>query len=131
MLMSSNISKKNPYPGNKETSMIDINGSPNTLLPILRVKLISDSKKVEVNAVLDKEGIPVEPSGGLYPHQGQKFNRRQTAKFNQNGKVIYDAVKTRIEINNLMKELQKCKPDSPTYESTRAKAKRALRATGK
>ncbi|GIZ03646.1 hypothetical protein CEXT_481521 [Caerostris extrusa] len=44
------------------------------------------------------------------------FNRR-------NGKVIFDAVKTRIEINNLMKELQKCKPDSPTYESTRIKAK--------
>ncbi|GIY25060.1 hypothetical protein CEXT_243661 [Caerostris extrusa] len=62
------------------------------------------------------KGIPVEPSGGLYPHQGQKFNRR-------NGKVIYDAVKTRIEINNLMNKLQKCKPDSPTYESTRTKPK--------
>ncbi|GIY15614.1 hypothetical protein CEXT_392201 [Caerostris extrusa] len=41
----------------------------------------------------------------------KKFNRR-------NGKVIYDAVKTRIEINNLMNKLQKCKPVSPTYEST-------------
>ncbi|GIY73485.1 hypothetical protein CDAR_90341, partial [Caerostris darwini] len=46
-----------------------------------------------------------------------KFNRR-------NGKVIYDAVKTRIEINNLMNKLQKCKPDSPSYESTRTTAKK-------
>ncbi|GIY22031.1 hypothetical protein CEXT_585301 [Caerostris extrusa] len=35
-----------------------------------------------------------------------KFNRR-------NAKVIFDAVKTRIQINALMKEIQNCKPDSP------------------
>ncbi|GIY05806.1 nucleic-acid-binding protein from transposon X-element [Caerostris darwini] len=29
----------------------------------------------------------------------------------------------RIEINNLMNQLQKCKPDSPSYESTRTAAK--------
>ncbi|GIX98048.1 hypothetical protein CDAR_297791 [Caerostris darwini] len=46
----------------------------------------------------------------------KKFNRR-------NGQFIYDAVKVRIEIKNLLNELQKCKAWSPSYDSTRNKAK--------
>ncbi|GIY94909.1 hypothetical protein CEXT_807321 [Caerostris extrusa] len=70
------------------------------------------------------KGIPVEPSGGLYHSPGtKKFNRR-------NGKVIYDAVKTRIEINNLMKELQKCKRTHQHMNPQERKPK-SSRATGK
>ncbi|GIY03039.1 hypothetical protein CDAR_525221 [Caerostris darwini] len=49
----------------------------------------------------------------------KQFNRR-------NGRVIFDAVKTRLEIKNLLDELQKCKSGLSSYDTKRKRQMSSL-----